>query len=754
MTDRGPSAAAHWLAARAHAVRRTWDGGTGDTPSSPPDPPTYDVTWLNHLRQAGVSLDGSTVLHLNCHTGALLRALASTIGLGVGLDWSSDSVNAATALSMVGRYGNLKYFVWDASHQPADGLFNFLLGRLPGLIVISLEGAGIPAAHEAILRRAATFSVPIVLEHRGDATRRVLELQALTGVCTEVTPLPYDGSPWRRYLCRPGGSPIQLRELRDLTPAGLVSHAERALGSASTVRLLPGSSHSHTLLIDEKRVLKLPRGGRDGVMRLQREAAWATFLRDHGRLPFDMPEVEPLSAPWYGYSYPYVPGEPLSDHPQLARPFARQAKELAESVAEGIAALHAVSLEAALDAGLLPQPVCPFPIQDVDPNFLPRILPSLSAWHDIIAPAASARRRSAERDLVVGHFDLRASHLLVDPETGGLTGVVGLTFAGLQPAWQEFLPFRMTDPVLYQPIPDFAKRIAQTYEAVAGRTIDLDGLDLHATRRRFGEASAMPRGQGGTAAAGNAALEKWRAALRARSSPWAPSDLGGVPAIPGSEPPPPPPKVERSEMEQPFFDTYEAVRKKQYETVSGAESRRSITRFTRTFLAKIFEKHGIRTLLDAGCGDLNVIHGLTDAFDLYIGLDVLPEIVAINRQAWRGVPSHVFATADITSAPLPATDAILCREVFTYLTHADIWRALERFRTSGATWLIASTSPGAPDDDTERGTRRSVDLQAPPFSFPDPLDWMGDGPKTGGRRIAIWRQDDLPRQYVRRKRFD
>jgi hypothetical protein len=98
-----------------------------------------------------------------------------------------------------------------------------------------------------------------------------------------------------------------------------------------------------------------------------------------------------------------------------------------------------------------------------------------------------------------------------------------------------------------------------------------------------------------------------------------------------------------------------------------------------------------------------------------------------------------FRVRDICTDDLPKTDAILCRAVLFHLSNANIQRALDNFKRSGARYLLATTHPHIAENvDIRDGEWRRVNLCLAPFGLPTP-EWMSaDGPGDDGY-LAVWR---------------
>jgi hypothetical protein len=196
-----------------------------------------------------------------------------------------------------------------------------------------------------------------------------------------------------------------------------------------------------------------------------------------------------------------------------------------------------------------------------------------------------------------------------------------------------------------------------------------------------------------------------------------------------------------------FSDILSAKSWGEGETVSGPGSGVTRASLFRTDLEHLISELGVRTLLDAGCGDFNWL----PSFDLkevkVIGVDIVPELVSANRKRHRGVQ---FRVADIVVDTLPKADLILCRDALVHLSNDDVWRALANFRRSGAAWLLTNTFIDHDQNpDIRTGGWRPLNLTVPPFSLPAPLRIIdercfGYDGIYRDKRLALWSCLDLP----------
>jgi hypothetical protein len=183
------------------------------------------------------------------------------------------------------------------------------------------------------------------------------------------------------------------------------------------------------------------------------------------------------------------------------------------------------------------------------------------------------------------------------------------------------------------------------------------------------------------------------------------------------------------------------------ESRSGPGSGLARTERLRAELPRLLAELETRVLLDAACGDCLWMSRVALGDVSYVGIDVVPELVALNEERYGG-PGRRFAVADITSDQLPRADVVLSRDCFIHFPDKDIWRALANIRHSGATYLVATTFREIPNRPIRRlgYSWRALNLEAPPFCLPPPERTLEDAP-AGSRfdkRLGVWRCGDLP----------
>jgi SAM-dependent methyltransferase len=185
------------------------------------------------------------------------------------------------------------------------------------------------------------------------------------------------------------------------------------------------------------------------------------------------------------------------------------------------------------------------------------------------------------------------------------------------------------------------------------------------------------------------------------------------------------------------------------ESVSGLGSGIARTAAFRDQIPLLLSELGVKSLLDAGCGDFNWMKEVELNTHEYIGIDIVPELIVQNRGRY-GDHTRTFIHGDITCDELPRVDVILCRDCLVHFSFEDAWAALRNFKRSQSTYLLTTTFVNLPSNlDIETGEWRPTNLRLPPFQFPVPETLIDEKClHTGGiyadKRLALWRLDATP----------
>jgi SAM-dependent methyltransferase len=178
------------------------------------------------------------------------------------------------------------------------------------------------------------------------------------------------------------------------------------------------------------------------------------------------------------------------------------------------------------------------------------------------------------------------------------------------------------------------------------------------------------------------------------------------------------------------------------ESVSGPGSTLDATTSLRNGLEEYLPRLGIRSIVDAPCGDLNWIRHLNYRFDRYIGIDIVPSVIESLRKTTAPGGYH-FQVGNIVTDILPAADALLCRDCLVHLPFETTHSALRLWRLAGFRYIMATTfTRHEANKDIRPGDWRPLNLQAAPFNLPAPAvlipDNDGLGPPFDDKALGIW----------------
>ncbi|AKM03118.1 class I SAM-dependent methyltransferase [Burkholderia pyrrocinia] len=165
------------------------------------------------------------------------------------------------------------------------------------------------------------------------------------------------------------------------------------------------------------------------------------------------------------------------------------------------------------------------------------------------------------------------------------------------------------------------------------------------------------------------------------------------------------------------------------ESVSGWGSELKNTAQIIRELPGLLRRFGVRSMLDAPCGDFNWMrHVDLDGID-YIGADIVQNLVTANQATWTA-PNRRFVHLDLLQDPLPDADLILCRDCLFHFSHADVFRAFERFAATNARYLLTTTfiyRSYPRNAEIATGQWTPINLEMPPFDLDPPLTLLVEG---------------------------
>jgi hypothetical protein len=196
-----------------------------------------------------------------------------------------------------------------------------------------------------------------------------------------------------------------------------------------------------------------------------------------------------------------------------------------------------------------------------------------------------------------------------------------------------------------------------------------------------------------------------------------------------------------------FRDIYQSNLWGNKDSRSGAGSDLTQTVEVRRLLPLLIDDLGVKTMLDIPCGDWHWMKDTRFPVD-YTGADIVPELVERNQQLY-GNETCRFLALDLIKDDLPKVDLVLSRDVLVHLSFNDILAALHNLKRSGSEYFLTTTfTDRAINPDIPTGQWRPLNLQKPPFNFPQPLRLInekcteGDG-SWGDKSLGLWKLADI-----------
>jgi hypothetical protein len=181
------------------------------------------------------------------------------------------------------------------------------------------------------------------------------------------------------------------------------------------------------------------------------------------------------------------------------------------------------------------------------------------------------------------------------------------------------------------------------------------------------------------------------------------------------------------------------------ESVSGPGSTLTYTAHLRGELPRLARDLGVKTLLDAPCGDAHWIRAVEWHEPIrYVGGDICAALIDRNR-ATNDRAGWSFLPLDIRHDALPPSDLWLCRDCLFHLPERDVLAVLHNFLRHDIPYLLTSCHTECRiNADVPTGGFRLINLQLPPYGLPEPLttidDWL---PGHVQRHLALWSREQV-----------
>lgn len=160
---------------------------------------------------------------------------------------------------------------------------------------------------------------------------------------------------------------------------------------------------------------------------------------------------------------------------------------------------------------------------------------------------------------------------------------------------------------------------------------------------------------------------------------------------------------------------------------SGPGSSLRNTSVLRLMLPDLIEHLGVKTILDAGCGDFNWMKELDLRGVKVLACDIVPEVVASNNKRYASTNIEFFCM-DIIRDVIPNVDLILCKDVFIHFSLPSVLKSIRGMKNSGSTYLLTNHDKTLQSnvDTATSNIGRSINFRLPPFDFRAPLVVLED----------------------------
>jgi len=184
------------------------------------------------------------------------------------------------------------------------------------------------------------------------------------------------------------------------------------------------------------------------------------------------------------------------------------------------------------------------------------------------------------------------------------------------------------------------------------------------------------------------------------------------------------------------------------ESKSGPGSDYDNTKFLIKELPFIFEKYGIKSILDIPCGDFNWMKRINLDSITYHGADIVDELIEENKAQYKR-NNIKFSVLDLINDKLPRVDLVLVRDCFVHLNNDDIKKCLTNIKNSESKYLLSTTFTWIhmqTNVNIKNGNWRRVNLENKPFELPKALTNVVEGEPLLHRdkSLGLWFIKDIP----------
>lgn len=209
-----------------------------------------------------------------------------------------------------------------------------------------------------------------------------------------------------------------------------------------------------------------------------------------------------------------------------------------------------------------------------------------------------------------------------------------------------------------------------------------------------------------------------------------------------------PESLRNLELKEKFTEVYEKNIFRGSVSRSGVGSDMVQTAIIRKELPGLVAELGIKTVLDAPCGDWYWMREVDLPVERYIGLDIVEALVEKNQKNF-GSEKVSFQCINLAEGDLPMADLVFSRDCLVHLSFADALKIIANFKRTGAKYLLTTTfTERTRNEDLGDMFWRPLNKQLAPFNFPEPIRLINEGCTEGNNRfkdkcLGLWRLQDI-----------
>jgi hypothetical protein len=151
-------------------------------------------------------------------------------------------------------------------------------------------------------------------------------------------------------------------------------------------------------------------------------------------------------------------------------------------------------------------------------------------------------------------------------------------------------------------------------------------------------------------------------------------------------------------------------------------------------LPALLQKHAVRSMFDAGCGDRHWIKHVELPCS-YLGGDVSSDFIDLS--------GGTIIKHEITSDTIPTVDLIMIRDVAIHLSNADRYRLLCNVARSNAKFLLMTQCLVDHNDDVDYSDFpfSEINWNISPWGLPDPIDMIVE--RLSNKSLCLWTIDQI-----------